>query len=107
MRKISSRKAKQIAKKSAKLSLMPLLAVGAILASMHGAFITGAQRQNINMTDFGYRVVNEAHTPDDLPLTPNHYIIADTKHLRHIRYDDGKEDANTKHFDSITHARGS
>lgn len=102
------RKIKKLAKKSAKFSLMPLLATGAILASMHGAFITGSQRQNVTLTNFGFRIINDAHTPDDLPLSAAHYhVIADTKHLKRIRYDGGKEDFNTRRFKSITHARES
>ena len=107
MPRLDSRKIKKTAKKTAKFSLMPLLAAGAILASMHGAFIAGTQRQNVTLTDLGYRITNDAHTPDDLPLTDLHFVVTDTKRLRHVRYDDGKDSDNTKHFNSVSQARGS
>lgn len=109
MRKVNVDKIKKIhrkARKFGKLSMMPLLVIGVMLASMHGAFI-GNARESLTLTDFGYRITKDAHTPDDFPLAASHYVAFDTKHLRNIRYDDGKDGGHVKHFGSASSARNS
>ena len=62
---------------------------GMTLASLDGAFIN-SNRDYLTPMDLAYRVTSDAHVPDDIPVVP-HYTAFDTKHLRNVRYDDGKD----------------
>lgn len=80
------------AKQLGKVSIMMLLMAGMTLASIDGAFINSNRDNYLTPTDLAYRVTSDAHVPDDIPVAP-HYTAFDTKHLRNVRYDDGKENS--------------
>lgn len=77
------------AKQLGKVSVMMVLMAGMTLASLDGAFIN-SNRDYLTPMDLAYRVTSDAHVPDDIPVVP-HYTAFDTKHLRNVRYDDGKD----------------
>ncbi|MFZ2560289.1 MAG: hypothetical protein WAW91_01505 [Candidatus Nanoperiomorbaceae bacterium] len=91
-------------RKTSRLSVLLLLIVGVVLAGMQGTLFLGPNHNNLSLTDFGYKLTRDTHTPDDLPVL-SHYVALDTKHLRNIRYDDGKETGHLKRFSDMTTAR--
>lgn len=82
------------AKQLGRASVLTLLMAGMTLASLDGAFINSSRDTYLTPTDLAYRVTSDAHVPDDIPVAP-HYTAFDTKHLRNVRYDDGKENSRS------------
>ena len=74
-------------------ALSMTLSCGILITSMHGAFVN--DNSNLNPVDFTSKVIKDLHTHNDHPLQAKH-IIADTRSLRHIRYDGGKTAQNDR-----------